>query len=66
MPKITNISIDTLDDDELKNEFKKLQEKLEHQRNLSRLRDARYYAKHGKIKDPADRKKPGRKPKNLK
>jgi hypothetical protein len=66
MPKITNISIDTLDDDELKNEFKKLQEKLEHQRNLSRLRGARYYAKHGKIKDPADRKKPGRKPKNLK
>ena len=57
MPKITKVSIDTFEGDALKAELKRLQEKLEHQRNLARLRSARYYAKHGKIKDPADRKK---------
>ena len=63
MPKITKVSIDTFEGDALKAELKRLQEKLEHQRNLARLRSARYYAKRGKIKNPADRKKPGRKPK---
>lgn len=50
-------------EDELKTELKALQDKLEHQRNLARLRGARYYAKHRKVLNPEDRKKPGRKPK---
>jgi len=65
MPKktYTTINIDTLGADAVKSELKRLQEKLEHQKNLARLRGARYYAKHGKVLDPVDRKKPGRKPK---
>jgi len=68
MPKKTHttINIDTLEGDALKAELNRLTEKLEHQKHLARLRGARYYAKHGKIQDLADRKKPGRKPKNLK
>jgi hypothetical protein len=56
--QLAKVSIDTLEGDALKAELNRLQEKLEHQRNLARLRGARYYAKHGKIKDPADRKNP--------
>ena len=65
MPKNTHTTINTdiLEGDAVKTELKRLQEKLEHQRNLARLRGARYYANHGKVLDPVDRKKPGRKPK---
>jgi hypothetical protein len=64
--KITLNNVDTLrTEDALKDEIKKLQEKLEHQRNLSRLRASRFYAKHSKIMNPEDRKKPGRKPKYI-